>query len=71
MMRDDWTNIENAVDRTEAAVIEEAIAIATQATDCLDYRSILKSSTYIRSKERKIIRKERLHATDIVKFFNN
>ena len=28
MMRDEWTNIENAVDRTEAAVIEEATAIA-------------------------------------------
>jgi len=28
MMRDDWTNIENAVDRTEAAVIEGATAIA-------------------------------------------
>jgi hypothetical protein len=28
MTRDKWTNIENAVDRTEAAVIEEATAIA-------------------------------------------
>lgn len=28
MTRDEWTNIENAVDRTEAAVIEEATAIA-------------------------------------------
>ena len=28
MMRDNWTNIENVVDRTEAAVIEEATAIA-------------------------------------------
>jgi hypothetical protein len=28
MMRNDWTEIENAVDRTEAAVIEEATAIA-------------------------------------------
>ena len=28
MMRDEWTNIENAVNRTEAAVIEEATAIA-------------------------------------------
>ena len=27
-MRDEWTNIEKAVDRTEAAVIEEAAAIA-------------------------------------------
>jgi hypothetical protein len=28
MTRHEWTNIENAVDRTEAAVIEEATAIA-------------------------------------------
>ena len=28
MMRDEWPNIENAVNRTEAAVIEEATAIA-------------------------------------------
>ena len=28
MMRDNWTNIEKVVDRTEAAVIEEATAIA-------------------------------------------
>jgi hypothetical protein len=28
MTRDEWTTIENAVDRTEAAVIEEATAIA-------------------------------------------
>jgi hypothetical protein len=28
MTRDEWTNIENVVDRTEAAVIEEATAIA-------------------------------------------
>ena len=28
MTRDEWTHIENAVDRTEAAVIEEATAIA-------------------------------------------
>jgi hypothetical protein len=28
MMRNEWTNIENLVDRTEAAVIEEATAIA-------------------------------------------
>ena len=27
-MRDEWTNIENAVDRTQAAVIEAATAIA-------------------------------------------
>ena len=28
MTRDKWTNIQNAVDRTEAAVIEEATPIA-------------------------------------------
>ena len=28
MTRDEWTNIENAVDRTQAAVIEAATAIA-------------------------------------------
>ena len=30
MTRDEWTNIENAVDRTQAAVIEAATAIAQQ-----------------------------------------
>lgn len=70
-MRGEWTNIENAVDRTEAAVIEEAtpiaqirrqIALIIEALEKLDLR---------KPRDWEIIREKPRHATDIPKFFNN
>jgi len=71
MTRDDWSNIEHAVDRTEAAVIEEATAIAKLSRQIALVIEALERLDPCKLQGLENHRQGGLHATDIVKFFNN